>query len=736
MTTHDLPTSLLVEPADRSVLVWVSSVDHKKIGIMYMLTAMLFFAVGGSEALFIRLQLAVPNNSLLSPQLYNQLFTMHGTTMVFLLGMPVLTGFANYFVPLMIGARDVAFPRLNAFAFWLLPCGGFLLHYSFITGAAPDAGWFSYVPLSTRPYSSLPGVDYWIVGLLVLGIGSVCSAINIVATILAYRAPGMSLQRVPLFIWMVFVQSILIILALPALNSALVLLLADRWLDAAIFEPARGGNALLWQHFFWIFGHPEVYILILPAFGMISEVVPVFSRKPIYGYEFIAGSTVAIGLLSFGVWAHHMFAVGLGAGPDIFFAAGSMLIGIPTGIKIYNWAATMWGGSIRFTTAMCFAVAFLIEFVIGGLSGIIFAVVPLDWQTTDTYFVVAHFHYVLFGGTVFALFAATYYWFPKITGRLLNERIGRWNFWLIVLGMNGTFLVQHFLGLMGMPRRTYTYADLPGWWALNAISTAGAVLTGVGVIVFLWNVRRSLRGGEVAGPNPWHGFTLEWATTSPPPEENFDRVPPIRSRRPVWDLDHPDDPDWKIERTADDTRAAGVTASKPKLAYAFFIASEAMFFIMLLAAFVVLNQKQGSQNAGDSLDVRRTGLFTVALLASSATAWLAERALRRDARRSFFAWLGITIALGAVFLSGQAIEYAGLLRGGVTVSSSLFGSTFFTVTGFHGLHVLAGLVALVVVAATFGRRRADVFSAVSWYWHFVDVVWIAVFCIIYLGVLR
>src|SRR5256885_813238 len=386
---------------------------------------------------------------------------------------------------------------------------------------------------------------------------------------------------------MMFITSILIILAIPALIIALLLLLIDRTLDSAFFEPSRGGNSLLWQHFFWIFGHPEVYILALPAFGMISEVIPVFSRRPIYGYELVAGSTVAIGILSMGVWAHHMFAVGLGPAADAFFAIGSLLIAIPTGLKVFNWTATLWRGSIRLTTAMCFAIAFLIQFVIGGLTGVMFAVAPIDWQLTDTYFVVAHFHYVLFGGTIFALFAAGFYWFPKMTGRMLDECSGKITFRLMVIGFNLTFFVQHFLGLMGMPRRTYTYGDHPGWFALNALSTVGAFFMAGSVVVFLWNTIASLRYGAVAGDNPWDAFTLEWATTSPPPEDNFAALPPVRSRRPVWDLNHPDLADWKVQRTPEDQRKP---RSAARLASACFIASESMFFLLLIAAYIVFNR--------------------------------------------------------------------------------------------------------------------------------------------------
>jgi cytochrome c oxidase subunit I len=599
--------------ARRGLLGWVSTVDHKRVGVMYIATAIFFFVVGGLEALVIRLQLFFPRNDLVSPEVFNQLFTMHGTTMVFLVGMPVLVGFANYLVPLMIGARDVAFPRLNALSFWLVPCGGFLLHWSMLTGSAPDAGWFAYAPLSTKPYSSLPGVDFWILGLLVLGIGSVAAALNIIATVLCLRTPGMSMQRVPLFVWMALVTAILTILAIPALNSALAMLLVDRWLDAAFFQPARGGSAILWQHYFWIFGHPEVYILILPIFGMISEIIPVFSRKPIYGYTFVAGSTVAIGLLSFGVWAHHMFAVGLGSGPDIFFAVGSLLIAIPTGIKLFNWTATMWGGSIRFTTAMLFAVAFLLQFVIGGLSGVAFAAAPIDWQTTDTYFVVAHFHYVLFGGLVFGLFAGLHYWFPKVTGLLLSERLGKATFWMMVLGFNATFFVQHFLGVMGMPRRVYTYDDRPGWAILNAISTVGSLVIALSVALFVWNVVRTLRRGERSSGNPWGGFTLEWATTSPPPPENFRTLPEVKSRRPVWDADHPELADWKSHATPEDR---GWRPDRAVVMVWGFLASEAMFFLLLLVAFVIFTRagrrggprRDGARRAADdSLHCRAGG---------------------------------------------------------------------------------------------------------------------------------
>jgi len=735
MTTPAIVLPAAHRDVDARWFDWVGTVDHKRIGLLYLWTALFFFLVGGCEALLVRLQLAVPHATLLSPDAYNQLFTMHGTTMIFLVVMPTLAGFANYLVPLMIGASDVAFPRLNALAYWLFPLGGFLLHFSWLAGGAPNVGWFSYAPLSETPFTGVAhGADYWAISLVVLGVGTVAGAINLIATILALRAPGMTMQRVPLFVWMVFVNSFLTVLALPALTASCVLLLVDRLFSAHLFLPSAGGSALMWQHFFWSFGHPEVYIMALPAFGMISEVVPVFSRKPIFGYAFVAASTVAIAVLSFGVWAHHMFAVGLGRVAEAVFAASSLLIAVPTGIKIFSWVATMWGGAIRLTTAMLFAVAFLIQFVIGGLSGVTFAVVPIDWQVTDTYYVVAHFHYVLFGGTAFGVMAALYYWFPKMTGRLLDERVGRLHFWLMVVGFNLTFFVQHFLGLLGMPRRVYTYPDLPYWAALNMVSTVGAFVLGVSSLVLLFNVLRSLKVGEIAGDNPWNAWTLEWAAASPPPEHNFDALPPVHSRRPLWDLAHPDAPDSRVgaDETADAPRP-----SAAKVAVLSFIASETAFFALLIVAyaFYTATSREGP-SPHTSLDPVRTGLFTLALIASSFTLRRAEA--DHDARRTrrSVGWLVATIILGVVFLVGQGTEYERLFRNGITVQTNLFATTFFTLTGFHGLHVLVGLIALavVLVLALLGEltgRLAYGLRSVAYYWHFVDVVWIVVFSVVY-----
>ena len=709
---------------------WFATVDHKRIGILYLLTALFFFAVGGGEALLMRLQLARPEAKILAPDTYNQMFTMHGTTMIFLVVMPTLVGFANYFVPLMIGARDMAFPRLNAMSYWLFPFGGALLHFSFLAGGAPNAGWFSYAPLSETPYSSTSGTDYWVLALLVLGIGSVAGGINIIATVITLRAPGLTIRRLPLFVWMTFITAILIILALPVLNAALVMLLIDRQMDAHFFQATGGGNVVLWQHFFWAFGHPEVYIMALPAFGMISEIIPVFSRKPIFGYEFVAGSTLAIAVLSFGVWAHHMFAAGLGHRADLAFAGASMLIAIPTGVKIFNWIATMWGGTLRFTTAMYFAVAFLLEFVIGGLSGITFAAAPISWQMTDTYYVVAHFHYVLFGGTALAIFGAVYYWFPKMTGKLLSERIGRWHFWLTIIGFNLTFFVQHILGMLGMPRRVYTYPDLPHWGLLNMVSTVGAFAMALSVLVFVWNVVHSLRRGEPAGNNPWDAWTLEWATTSPPAHDNFAKVPPVRGRRPLWDLD----PKNNGRTTGAITKLR--VFDKAAVGMWAFIASETAFFIILIITFVFFNAS--TKEAAAHLDVKTTAMFSVCLFSSSFTIHMSEKALSQGKQSAFRGWLAATVLLGGTFMVGQASEYRKLLTNGLDVNTNLFATTFFTLTGFHGLHVTIGLIALAVLlglafAGDFTKdKRASAFKAVGLYWHFVDVVWIAVFSVVYL----
>ncbi len=532
---------------------WLTTTDHKKIGLMYIIVAFFFFLVGGMEAMLIRTQLAVPDGKILDPETYNQIFTMHGTTMIFLFVIPVLSGFGNYVVPLMLGARDMAFPRMNAFGFWLLLFGGIFLQASFIIGQAPNGGWFMYAPLNQtiagcgHGFQCTPhmNADFWILGTTLLGVSSISGSLNFVVTIFKLRAPGMSINRIPIFAWTIMVMSFLLLFALPSLTVASTLLLFDRHLGTHFYQYGAGGDPLLWQHLFWSFGHPEVYILILPAFGIISEVLPVFSRKPIFGYTFVAWSSVAIGFLSFTVWAHHMFAVGLPSVAQAFFATSTTLIAIPTAVKIFNWLATVFGGKIRFATPMLFALGFISMFLIGGLNGVALAIVPFDYQVTDSYFVVAHIHYVLFGGTALGVFAGTYYWFPKFTGRVMDERLGKIHFWLIFIGLNLTFFPMHILGILGMPRRVYTYPGNLGWNELNLLASVGVIFIAVAVLVFLVNFVKTLKSGEKAGDDPWDAFTLEWDTTSPPKKYNFLEIPIVRSRRPFYDSKYPDVADWK-----------------------------------------------------------------------------------------------------------------------------------------------------------------------------------------------
>ncbi len=578
---------------------WITTTDHKKIGIMYLVTVLVFFILGGIEAMLIRSQLAIPNNTLLTPERYNQILTMHGTTMIFLVVVPVWAGFANYLLPLMIGARDVAFPRLNAWSYWMYLFGGLALYASMFF-SPPEAGWFSYVPLSLKQYSGTNGQEAWIYMVHLTGLSSIIGAINFIATIHNMRAPGMGWGRMPLFVWTVLIYAYLIILALTSLAATVTMLLLDRNFGTTFFDPSQGGSALLWQHLFWFFGHPEVYILVLPAFGVFSEVLPVFARKPIFGYKAIAASTAGIAFLGMLVWAHHMFATPMSTVVLAFFMLSSFLIAVPTGVKIFNWIATLWRGTVEWSAALLFCVGGIATFTMGGITGIFVAVFPIDWQLTDTYFVVAHFHYTAFGASAFGMvaalhfwfpkmsgrmmsegigtfllggitgiflavfpvdwqltdsyfvvahfhytafgasafgmIAALYFWFPKMSGRMLSEKLGKIGFAFVLVGFHVTFLIQHAAGTDGMPRRIYEYSDSAGWDAMNLISTIGAFTLALSVLLTIINVVRSLKHGAIAGPDPWKANTLEWFTPSPPPENNFDVIPRVRSVEPMKDI--------------------------------------------------------------------------------------------------------------------------------------------------------------------------------------------------------
>jgi cytochrome c oxidase subunit I len=702
-----------VEPEhelDLGLLRWLTTTNHKDIGLLYIGTSIVFFFLGGIESLLMRWQLARPRNDFLDPGSYNALFTMHGTTMIFLVVMPLLLGAANYFVPLMIGARDMAFPRLNALSYWLLLFGALLLNWSFLAGSPPDVGWFAYSPLTEQPFSLSTAPDYWALGLLITGAGSIATGLNLVVTTVKLRAPGMTPFRIPVFVWMSFITGLLLLWALPSLTASQVMLELDRHLGSHFFDPRAGADQLLWQHLFWFFGHPEVYILVLPAFGMMSEIVPVFSRKPLFGYPFVVASGIAIAFLSLSVWAHHMFAVQMGPIADAAFGAASALIAVPTGIKVLSWLATMWGGRLWFTTAMMYCCAFIVTFTMGGITGVHFAMVPVDLQLTDSYYVVGHFHYVIVGGTIMASLAAVYYWFPKITGRLLDERMGHWQFWLTFVGFNATFFPMHILGLAGMPRRVYTYPDLPGWGFWNAVETVGAFVLLAAMLVLAWNIWRSARYGVAAGNNPWGGKTLEWTTTSPPPPHNF-AAPPLLGAAPNGV-----------------SRLGGISTTT--FGVLTFISSEVFFFGSLIAAYVDYRTRSPSGPGPGDLDVGRTALFSLALFASSATIYLAERRLERDDHRGFRLWWLTTMVLGLIFIVGQGTEYARLYADGISIDRNLFTSAFFTLTGFHGLHVIIGLVALATLLTT--RFTHNAARAVSAYWHFVDGVWVVVFSVVYL----
>jgi cytochrome c oxidase subunit I len=560
LMSHELiEAAQSVDPLPPSLVTrlhgWITTVDHKRLGILYILYALVFLVIGGVEATIMRIQLIIPHNHFVSPQVFNRMFTMHGTTMIFFVAMPIVFGFANYLLPLMIGARDMAFPRLNAFSFWMTAFGGLLLYFSLLgayglygAGNAPDVGWFAYAPLTSQTFSRGHSTDFWILAVLISGIGSIGGAVNMVSTILCLRCPGMKLEKMPLLVWMYLVMAFLVLIAIGPLTAAQIMLLLDRYLGAHFFDTQAGGSAVLWMHFFWIFGHPEVYILVIPAFAFVSEIIPVFSRKAIFGYPIMVAATLAIGFISVSVWAHHMFTVGLSSNANTFFVLSTMAIAVPTGIKIFNWLATMWGGKIHFKTPMLFCIGFLFQFLVAGLTGIMLSAAPFDWQLGNSYFVVAHFHYVIVGGILFALFSAFYYWFPKMSGKMYSEPLGRLHFVLFVLGFHLTFDSLHIPGILGMPRRIYTYEPGRGWDSWNLLATIGVAFQAVAVLVFAANLLSSYLKGPSSGRDPWDAWTLEWSTASPPSAYNFPHIPFVRSRRPLWDLKHPEDPDWRYDQ--------------------------------------------------------------------------------------------------------------------------------------------------------------------------------------------
>ena len=794
------PTARAGLAALATTKTWLTTVDHKRIGILYGVSAFVFFLIGGIEALIIRLQLVRPHNTLVDAPTYNALFTMHGTTMIFLAIMPLNAAFFNYMIPLMIGARDVAFPRLNALSYWIFLAGGLFLNLSWLVGTPPDGGWFGYANLTTRQFSPGLSIDFWMLSLQVLGVSSVIAAINFIVTVLNMRAPGMTLMRMPLFVWMTLVVQFLIVLAFPPVTVGLIFLMFDRFFGTHFFDVAAGGDLHLWQHLFWIFGHPEVYILILPAFGIVSEVLPTFSRKPLFGAPVMIYSGILIGFFGFGVWSHHMFAAGMGPVADAAFSIASMLIAIPTGVKIFNWLATMWNGTLRPTVAFHFAAGLVALFTIGGLSGIMHASPPVDLQQTDSYFVVAHLHYVLIGGSLFGILAGASYWWPKMTGRMLDERLGRVAFWIIFAGFNLTFFPQHYLGAIGMPRRIYTYSADTGWGFWNLVSTVGAFGIALGVLLFAVNAVRSLRSGAPATGDPWDGRTLEWRTSSPPPPHDFDEVPPVYGRDSFWREKHgdaqgrkptplprvpeahgihlPGPSHWPIvialgiglvavgaltsvalvlagaavmlvgafafalEHHANPAHAhqvGGVGIDHRKLAMWTFLGSECFFFGTLIATYMAY---KGRSVVGpyphEILNIPVTTLSTFDLLMSSLLMVLALAAAQRGDRRQSRLWLGGTALFGLIFLGFQAYEFTAFVHEGLTLQTNLFGSTFFVLTGFHGGHVTLGVIWLLTLLVLDLRGRLHVHDAIKvevagLYWHFVDIVWIVIFTLVYLA---
>jgi cytochrome c oxidase subunit I+III len=800
----------------------LSSVDHKTIGLRYLVTSIAFLVIGGVEALLMRAQLARAGEHLLSANAYNQLFSMHGVTMIFLYAAPVLSGFSNYLWPLMLGSRDMAYPRLNALSYWLYLVAGIFLYTSLPLGAMPNAGWFDYVPYASRAYNPGLNVDFYALTMLLLAASTTVGSINFVTTLFKTRAPGMSINRLPIIVWGTLTASISNIIALPALSAAVAMLYLDRRYGTRFYDAAAGGHPLLWQHLFWMFGHPWVYIVVLPAMGIVSDALPTFCRRPLVGYTAVALATVTTAMLGFGVWLHHMFATGIPPLALAFFGGASIVITIPSAVAVFSWLATLWDGKPSYPAAMKFMLGFIALFVIGGVSGVMTAAVPFDWQLTDTYFVVAHLHYVLVGINVFPVIAGVYYWFPKFTGRLMNERLGTWNFWTMFVGMNLLFFPMHIVGLLGMPRRVYTYPAGLGWDIYNLLETIGGFLFAFGVLLFAVNVWISRRRGAPSGPNPWDAPTLEWSTPSPPPPYNFAVLPVIGSRHPLWEdrLDEgssrsvlytgpvlADDgretfsttpldaePAAIMRMPKDSYRPLALALSAGVIAYGLLfsllwlagigaigvaasaigwlwpdratarlddedtefgqlpvgasgrhgvgwwgmvgvVATEGAFFAYLLVSYFYLASMSANPWPSEMPRVALPIVNTMILIASSLAVIWAESGIRRNRQKRLRIGLGLAVALGVLFLVLQGVEYS---RESLSATKEAYGSLFYTITGFHGAHVFVGLIMLSVVLVRalrghFASNKHEAVTNVALYWHFVDVVWLAVFTTLYIS---
>src|SRR5246127_3477874 len=732
---------------------WVTTVDHKRLGILYITFAMAYLLIAGVEAMIIRIQLIRPHNDFVSPQVFNRLFTMHGTTMIFFVIMPVLFGFANYLIPLMIGARDMAFPRLNAFSFWMTAFGAMLLYFSLVganglygAGNAPDVGWFAYAPLTSQTFSVGHSTDFWTLALLVSGFGSIGTAINIVATVLCMRCPGMTLAKLPLFAWLNLVMAGLVILCISPLTAAQIMLVVDRYLGGHFFDTQAGGSAVIWMHFFWVFGHPEVYVLVLPAFAFSSKITPVSPRKPIFGYSVMVGATVTIGFISMSVWAHHMFTVGMSSAANNFFVISTMAIAVPTGIKIFNWLATMWGGKIEFKTPMLFCIAFLFQFLIAGLTGVMQGAAPFDWHLGNSYFVVAHFHYVIVGGILFCLFGAFYYWFPKMTGKMYSETLGKLHFWLFFIGFHLTFDFMHIPGLLGMPRRIYTYEPGRGWDTWNFIVTVGVFFQAAGILAFLgnlaWSYLWAQQPGAIRGtPGHSSGPRIRRLLPITSHQSRSSRAAALSGTLSIrliltGIMNSGESVMNAASMTVAEARIQSDRPDRGRIGMLSLIAAEAAIFTIFVVAYIFY---VGKSLAGPMpRDVLSVPVFyTICLLSSSLTIHLAAKFLREGNVPHFaILWLA-TIVLGTTFMYGTATEWHRLIyQDGFTISTNLFGTTYYSLVGLHGFHVLVGLVSLSIVMAltllgSVQQEHAKRVDVLSLYWHFVDVVWIVVFTVVY-----